>query len=539
MQRSSGEKKMKRQKKFYAWGYADEDLTPEEIKPWEADIARRYGVSAFDVTPPPRADEITLRAPRVTVPAALQAIVRTDHLTRLEHSYGKAGFDTCRMFMRSVPNPPDAVAFPESEQDVVRVLDWCDQIGAKAIPYGGGSSVVKGIEPAASFEKVVTISMRQMDKVLEVDPVSQAARIQGGVYGPHIEEQLRDTPFTMRHYMQAYRCSTLGGWIATRSGGHYATLYTHIDDFVESTRVVTPSGTLETRRLPGSGAGPSPDRMFIGSEGILGIITEAWMRLRKKPGFRAATSVRFKDFYAGAEAVRGITQAGLYPANCRLLEAREALPCIPWDNEEAVLMLTFESSDHPLDAWMDRALEICRDFGGVPDAAALEDENSHRSGAAGAWRNKFIRAPHYSEHAVARGILSSTFETSMTWERFRDFHGKITKITRDTIKRVTGRDGTVTCRFTHVYPDGPCLYFTFGGLLDKRIMLDQFMEVLTTCTAATVEHGGTTTHHHAVGRFHRPFYDKQRPELFARALRGAKRELDPKGMLNPGVLIDP
>jgi len=185
-----------------------------------------------------------------------------------------------------------------------------------------------------------------------------------------------------------------------------------------------------------------------------------------------------------------------------------------------------------------RALEICRDHGGVADPAD-DDENAHRSGAAGAWRNKFIRAPHYGEHAAARGILSSTFETSMTWDRVRDFHKKITAIARDTIKRVTGRDGTVTCRFTHVYPDGPCLYFTFGGILDKRIALEQFMEVLSTCTAAAVEHGGTTTHHHAVGRFHRPFYDKQRPELFARALRGAKRELDPKGMMNPGVLIDP
>ena len=146
----------------------------------------------------------------------------------------------------------------------------------------------------------------------------------------------------MRHYMQAYRCSTLGGWIATRSGGHYATLYTHIDDFVESTRVVTPAGTLETRRLPGSGAGPSPDRMFIGSEGILGIITEAWVRLRKKPTFRASASVRFKTFFDGADAVRDITQAGLYPANCRLLEAREALPDIPWSSEEAVLVLAFE-----------------------------------------------------------------------------------------------------------------------------------------------------------------------------------------------------
>ncbi len=530
---------MRRQKKFYAWGYADEDLSPDEIKPWEQEIAGRYGLKSFDVTPAPKPEEISLRKPRVDVPSALQSMVRTDHLTRLEHSYGKAGFDAWRMFMRSVPNPPDAVAFPENEQDVVRVLEWCDQIGAKAIPYGGGSSVVKGIEPQASFDKVVTISTRHMDKILEVDDVSEAARIQGGIYGPAIEDGLRKTPLTMRHYMQAYRCSTLGGWIATRSGGHYATLYTHIDDFVESTRMVTPAGVMESRRLPGSGAGPSPDRMVLGSEGILGIITEAWVRLRRKPTFRASASVRFKSFYDGADAVRGITQAGLYPANCRLLEAREALPGIPWSSEEAVLVLAFEGADHPLDAWMKRALEICADHGGIADQSDPDDENAHRSGAAGAWRNRFIRAPHYSEHAVARGILSSTFETAMTWDRMRDFHQKITKITKDTIKRVTGREGTVTCRFTHVYPDGPCLYFTFGGLVDKAKGLEQFMDVLQTCTAATVEHGGTTTHHHAVGRFHRPFYDKQRPELFAKALRGAKRELDPKGLMNPGVLIDP
>lgn len=533
------DRRPRRQKKFYAWGYADESLAPAEISAWEAEAAERYGVDGFETTPAPTPDEISLRPSRVTVPAALQPVVRTDHLTRLEHSYGKAAFDTIRMFMRSVPHPPDAVAFPESEQDIVRVLDWCDAIGAKAIPYGGGSSVVKGIEPPAAAERVVTISMRHMDQVLDVDATSRAARIQGGIYGPAIEDRLRDTPFTMRHYMQAYRCSTLGGWIATRSGGHFATLYTHIDDFVESTRMVTPAGTMETRRLPGSGAGPSPDRMVLGSEGILGIITEAWVRLQAKPTFRKSASIRFGDFYAGAEAVRAITQAGLFPANCRLLEAREALPGIPWSSEEAVLVLAFESADHPLDAWMARALEICGDHGGTADRSDQDDAAAHRSGAAGAWRNRFIQMPYYIEHAVARGILATTFETSMTWERMPDFHRKITAIAHDTIKRVTGRNGTVTCRFTHVYPDGPCLYFTIGGVLDKCRQIEQFMEILTVCTEATVIHGGTTTHHHAVGRFHRPFYDMQRPELFAKALRGAKRELDPNGMMNPGVLIDP
>ena len=422
----------------------------------------------------------------------------------------------------------------------MRLLDWCDEIGAKAIPYGGGSSVVKGIEPPPAADKVVTISTRHMDKVLEVDPVSQAARIQGGIYGPAIEDQLRDTPFTMRHYMQAYRCSTLGGWIATRSGGHYATLYTHIDDFVESTRMVTPAGMHGDatsaglrRRAEPRPHGPRLRRHPRHHHRSLGAAAPQADASAPRPrcASRASTTAPTR--------CAAITQAGLYPANCRLLEAREALPGMPWSS-------TRGGAGARLRIGRPSARRL--DGAGAGDLPRPRRRRRSRRpttrtptapGAAGAWRNRFIRAPHYGEHAVARGILSSTFETSMTWERFRDFHQKITRITQDTIKRVTGRDGTVTCRFTHVYPDGPCLYFTFGGILDKRMALEQFMEVLSTCTAATVEHGGTTTHHHAVGRFHRPFYDRQRPELFARALRGAKRELDPKGMMNPGVLIDP
>jgi len=164
-----------------------------------------------------------------------------------------------------------------------------------------------------------------LDRVLEVDTVSRAARIQAGVLGPALETQLRPLGLTLRHFPQSFEFSTLGGWIATRSGGHFATLYTHIDDFVESLRVVTPTGTIASRRLPGSGAGPSPDRLFLGSEGTLGVITEAWMRLQDRPRLRASASVRFRDFGAGAAAVRALGQAGLYPSNCRLLDPGEAI----------------------------------------------------------------------------------------------------------------------------------------------------------------------------------------------------------------------
>src|SRR5579872_6408450 len=453
---------MRRQKKFYAWGYADEDLSAEEIKYWEQGIAKHYGVSSFDVRPPPKPDEITLRAPRVSVPSSLQEIVRTDHLTRLEHSYGKAGFDACRMFMRSVPNPPDAIAFPKDEDDVVRVLAWCDQIGAKAIPYGGGSSVVKGIEPQAEFEKVVTISMREMDQVLEVDPVSSAARIQGGIYGPAIEDHLRDTPFTMRHYMQAYRCSTLGGWIATRSGGHYASLYTHIDDFVESTRMVTPAGTLQTRRLPGSGAGPSPDRLVIGSEGILGVIVEAWMRLQDRPVHQASASVSFASMATATLAVRALSQSGLFPTNCRLLDAAEAKNNGVGDGTSAVLVLGFESADHALAPWMARALELVGDHGGQFDAEAVarslapsSGSQEHRQGPAGRWRNAFIRMPYYRDHVVAMGVITDTFETAITWDRFENLYDGVREKTLAAIRKICGQDAGISCRFTHIYPDGP------------------------------------------------------------------------------------
>jgi alkyldihydroxyacetonephosphate synthase len=197
--------------------------------------------------------------------------------------------------------------------------------------------------------------------------------------------------------------STLGGWIATRSGGHFATLYTHIDELVESLRVVTPQGIIETRRLPGDGAGPSADRLFTGSEGTFGIITEAWMRLQKRPTFRAGTTVKFADLYKAADAVRIISQARLYPANCRLLDAQEAAMSGAGDGRSAVLVLAFESADHPLEAWMTRALEICGDHGGEWDREALGSSGSHLEGAAGAWRNAFLRACYLSENLVPRG----------------------------------------------------------------------------------------------------------------------------------------
>lgn len=255
--------------------------------------------------------------------------------------------------------------------------------------------------------------------------------------------------------------------------------------------------------------------------------------------FRSSTTVRFPDLYRAADAIRQISQAGLYPANCRVLDSEEAAITEAGDGSHALLVLTFESGDHPLDAWMARSLEICRDSGGVPDASALEQKDSHRAGAAGQWRDRFLRGPWFRENLTARGIIRETFETAVTWDRFKALHEDALASTREAIVRATGRPGSVTCRFTHVYPDGPAPYFTFHALGRKEALLEQFWEIKRAASDALLRSGGTITHHHAVGRDHRCWYDQQRPELFAEALKAVKRKLDPRGMLNPGVLVDP
>jgi alkyldihydroxyacetonephosphate synthase len=362
-----------------------------------------------------------------------------------------------------------------------------------------------------------------------VDATSRAARIQAGILGPAIEAALKPHGFALRHYPQSFEFSTLGGWIATRSGGHFATLYTHIDDLVESLRTVTPAGVMESRRLPGSGAGPSPDRMMIGSEGALGVITEAWMRLQGRPRFRADAVFGFPDFFAAARAVRAASQAGLYPSNLRVIDNAEAGAYGVNAYEESLLVLAFESADHPVDAWMARAIELMQDSGGrrhVDEAAGLR------------WRTAFIRMPYARELTVPMGVINDTFETAITWDRFESFHEAIRKATEDALVEATGRTGIVSTRFTHVYPDGPAVYYTFNVRGDAGRLIEQWRLIKTRASDALIEAGGTITHHHAVGRDHMPWYRAQRPDLFGKAFAAAKSALDPAGIMNPGVLVD-
>ena len=515
--------------KFWGWGYEGTGLTQDEQQTLIANFAARLALDDIERRPVPAVGDVQLRAPRLDIPSSLSAICTTAAYERLAHAYGKSFPDSVRAFDRDFANAPDIVAFPENEAAVVAVLDWAADNDCAVVPFGGGTSVVGGIEPPVDerFAGTISLDLKRLGRVLEIDRTSRAARFQAGILGPALEDALKPQDLTLRHFPQSFEFSTLGGWIATRSGGHFAMLYTHIDDFVESVRMVTPRGVIESRRLPGSGAGPSPDRLAIGSEGALGIITEAWMRLQDRPQYRAAASVLFVDFVTGAEAVRAIGQSGLNPANVRLLDPAEAEITGAGDGTSALMVLAFESADHPVDDRMDRALAIARDCGGIEG----------KPGAAGAWRTAFIQMPYFREVLTPIAVINDTFETAITWDRFAAFHDQVMTATRAAIREATGAEGIVTCRFTHVYADGPAAYYTLHARGRHGGLLEQWRHIKTQASDAVIANGGTITHHHAVGRDHMPWYERQRPDLFAASLRATKAALDPAGILNPGVLV--
>jgi alkyldihydroxyacetonephosphate synthase len=504
---------VERRRKHWGWGYEDEQPAPGELRAAAAGLVEHLGFGEPEPEPPVALADVELPPPRLETPFA------TDTWSRASHAQGRSYLDVVRGMRGEFPHPPDGVASPASEEELRSVLDWCGERGVAVVPVGGGTSVVGGIDarPAPEHAGAVAVNLRALDRVLEVDPVSRAARIQAGASGPRLEEQLAAHGLTLRFYPQSFELSTLGGWVVTRAGGHFASGPTHIDDLVESVRALTVSGEVwESRRLPGSGAGPSPDRMLLGSEGTLAVVTEAWVRVRPRPERREAATVSFPSFEAGAEALREILQAGMRPANCRLVEAEEARLTMAGDAH--LLMLGFE--DGPP--------------GQLAAALALCGGGRAEERASSGWREAFLRAPYLRDTFVAIGVLSETFETAITWERLPAFVAAVKGATREAL----GPEGSVTCRLTHAYPDGAAPYFTVLAPVRRGEEAERWGAVKAAAADAVIAAGGTITHHHAVGRDHRPWYDRQRPEPFATALRAAKAALDPRGLLNPGVLFD-
>ncbi len=567
-----------RSRSWWGWGYEAGQLGDSDIARLRSTAGALLGLDGT-VAEVPAVGGLRLAEPRCMPPETLAGQAATDDFARALHAYGCSYRDVVRSLSGVLEHPPDFVFFPRSEADVARAMDWCSSESVALIPYGGGSSVVGGIEPdvGEEYRGTVSLDLAYMNAVQDIDRMSCSARIEGGCLGPELERGLGKEELTLRHFPQSFSRSTLGGWIATRAGGHFATGETHIEDFVESVRMVAPAGLIETRRLPASGAGPSPDRLVAGSEGILGVITSAWVRVMGRPVFRARCSYAFPTFEDGTEALRLLVQSGLRPSNCRVVDAAEALINQAGDGSHAVMLVAFESAGYPVASLARAASELLEGAGGTSEAdwQLIEgrpgavgassrggdgrsgggghgggDKEGGRgrsagggapgtSGTSGRWRDSFIRAPYLRDAMVRLGALVETFETAVTWDRFSRLHASVTEAVEQELKACGAEPAVVTCRITHAYSDGPAPYFTVVARAPRGREVECWDRVKYAASHAVSAGGGTITHHHAVGRVHSAHYGEEAPRLFLAGVRSVKAVLDPEGILNPGVLLGP
>ncbi len=522
-----------RARSHWAWGWDDRFPDADGRALIAAGVHAMHGLEATARDPIPLA-QAAIPEPEIAPPASVGAEVFHDAESRARATWGRAFPDIVRGFAGDFCSAPAFVLRPRSSAEVAEALAACSAARIPVVPRGGGSSVVGGVSPARGGTHAV-LDLTALAGVHEVDEVSRLARIGAGTWGPGVTAGLAPHGLVLRHYPQSWEHSTVGGWVATRAGGHYATGRTHIDDLVAGVEMVAPSGTLRTGPLPASGAGPAPDRLVLGSEGTLGVITAAWLRVQVEPAYRSSVSVLFAEIGAARDAARAVAQSNLWPANCRLLDAAEAAlnhvgPGGP------VLVLGFEDAV-PTRSRLDDALGMARACGGTELGPPRHREGERRADGSDAgeqWRGAFLEMPYLQSVLVSLGLVADTFETATTWAGVDALDAALRQATAPIFAELGG--GRLSCRFTHVYPDGPAPYYTFLCQSRHGRQIEDWWRIKSAVSDVLLEHGATITHHHAVGRTHAPWYVRERPALFGEMLAAVRRVADPAGIMNPGVL---
>lgn len=518
------------------WGYIEEAATQDERRLLKNTLGGMLG-GRLEYRAPPAPADVDLPAHGVSVPERLQPWVSTQHDERLLHAVGRSFKDLASLRDGRLAVAPAAVARPTDKESLARVLDWAGLRPLAVIPFGGGSSVVGGVTPEALADgrEWLCIDLQGMNRVHEIETTDLVVEAEAGILGPDLDQALRPHGLTVRHYPQSYYHSSLGGWVATRGAGHYSTLHAKIEDRVEALRVMLPDGSLaETRPLPASSIGPDPNRLWCGSEGTLGIITAVRLRIHRRPSQRATAGVRFADFESSLEAARAIVQAGLWPAQMRILDPMEHMLSAARSGREAsgaFMILGFESAHLGVDPLLAHALELAREHGGEVESGLRSKQGVED------WRQAFFRQPYMRDVLLDYAVIADTFETAVPWHKLPGFYHSVLGATRNAVNEVCGSGG-VTCRVTHAYPDGVCLYFSFYGTGHHDALSEQWREIKAAASGTVLAGGGTMSHHHAMGRDHSQWAREELPTAFRAAIRGTKRELDPGNMLNPGLWFE-
>jgi alkyldihydroxyacetonephosphate synthase len=479
------------------------------------------------------------RLPPDTV-AALGAVVGPEHAvaddeTRLRHTRGRSTPDLLRIRAGEAAGAPDLVLLPGSHEEILELLRVCSSRLVAVVPYGGGTSVVGGLEPEAErFAGVVALDLQRLNALLELDEESRLAVLEPGLRGPEAEALLAQRGFTLGHFPQSFEYATLGGFAATRSSGQASPGYGRFDDLVLALRVATPQGTLNLGRAPKSAAGPDLRQLLLGSEGALGVITSLTVGIRPSPRLRVYDGWRFPSFWEGARALRKLAQDGPLPTVLRLSDEAEtalslASPTLLGDDPGAggcLAIVGHEGSPADVSA---RVAAV---------KWALEGAGAERDREAGElWARSRYQGPYLRDALLDAGALVETLETVAFWSRLPALYDAITRALREALT-AQGTPPVVLCHISHVYPSGASLYFTVA-CAQSEDPVAQWRAAKRAAGDAILEAGGSITHHHGVGTDHRAWYLSEAGELGVRALQAVKAELDPAGILNPGVLVPP
>ncbi len=539
----------RKQMKWWGWG-SPEKRPPMPEKP-RIELGRML---ECELAPNEVVDFERVELPKPELPdgigAMLEEIVGSDSLLsdrkcRILHSAGKSYPDLLSMRSGKIAHAPDAVAYPQSHDQVMGLLKICSDERIAVIPFGGGTSVVGGVEPIREgFRAALTLDLSKMDRLGRIDEESLTAQLGPGMVGPQVEASLGKHDLTLGHFPQSYEYSTLGGWVATRSAGQASTGYGKIEELVVGAGCATPVGDIDLKPFPASAAGPQLRDLVVGSEGVLGIITDTTMRVHRAPEKRLYEGWMFKSFPEGVKALRKLIQDEIAPDVVRLSD----------EAETQTMMLM--AGDSKLKTIADSYIRLRRfeggcmaifGFEGEPDrvdarkklaSKALRSSGAlHLGGAPGkSWLRHRFEGPYLRDDLMDMSIFIDTLETATSWSNlmslYQDVKNSITRALAD-----RGSSSLVMCHISHLYPTGASLYFTFLSPQEREKEIEQWLAVKRAASEAISNGGGTITHHHAVGIDHRPWITRELGDNGVAILRSVKEVLDPVGVMNPGKLI--
>ena len=534
------------------WGWGDPDHAPSlpdhAVAFLRAEIGTAeeprgaVGLDAVRLRPP----ALRTRAERALVATVGAARVRADHSTRVVHAAGKGYADLVRLRAGAPEAAPDAVVFPESDAQVAALLVACRREGVAVVPFGGGTSVVGGVAPLRGrHHAVISLDLRDVRGVVAVDREALTVHVAAGTRGPALEAELAAHGLTLGHFPQSFEFVSLGGCAATRSAGQASTGYGRIDELVRGLRLRSPAGDVDLAALPASAAGPSLRDLIVGSEGVLGVITELALSVRPRPAETHYEGMFFENFEHGAQALRLVAQERRAPEIARLSDEEETRLSLALAGDgglkgmagrgyirargyagRCLAILGWEGEAEDVGRRRTDTLALLRRAGGLPLGTA----------PGRAWAAGRFAAPYLRDALLDHGVMVETLETAAQWSGLHALRAAIAAALRETLAD-RGTPPLVLCHISHVYESGASLYFTFLARQEEGREIDQWWAAKSAATEAILAGGGTLTHHHGVGRDHAPWLAREIGGLGVDALQALKRRLDPTGVMNPGKLV--